>query len=126
VILFLHIGLTQSENVNISRFAFENVTLVTTQKFVGNGVSDELQTQLFQIFPFLYESSNKLCVNPLGLIIQKCGQVLSSAWKIVLPILQSAIQGDIENIQIAFKSVQYIGNEFLTLLDMKEYIKTVG
>jgi hypothetical protein len=122
------ISLCKSKNSDLERFSIENLCNLIISK-CEIGVKEDLELKLFETLKEVYEidSVKKLSLQSLSIIIQKCGQNLNTnAWNQILIILQSASDGDVENITLAFKCTQYIGNDFLPLLNLSEYIKTVG
>eukprot|EP01080_Neovahlkampfia_damariscottae_P003423 gene3423-5968_t len=124
------IYLCKTKNIETEKFTIENYcNLIITKCELG--LSEELELKLFKTLREIYEiegSIKKLSLQSLSIIIQKCGQNLNNnAWNEVLKILQNGSKlDDFDNITLAFKCTQYIGNDFLPLLNLSEYIKTVG
>lgn len=116
-------------NPNTCKFGIENLTQIISQS-VNEKMTESLQIKLFSIYPLIYyksEQSKKLIIQSFTFIIQKSGQLLTCSYDIILKILQDASQRE-QEINIAFKCVQLIGNDFLPFLSkyLSTYIDTVS
>ncbi|KAL9646215.1 hypothetical protein ABK040_008088 [Willaertia magna] len=101
-------------------------------------IPQDLERTVFTIFMDIFQSSSnygdtrEFLLNTLNAIIQKCGDKLSSAWTVVLPLLKECAAVPTKRkstnntninraklIPFGFKCVQSIGSE-------KDYLSTLG